>query len=509
MTEVAHPASPAQRTLITLLLMGAALMVVLDTTIANVALPHMQASLGATSESISWVLTSYILASAVSMPLTGWLADRLGKRLLFTVAVAGFTLSSALCGIANSLGLMVAARVFQGVFGAFIVPLSQAVMYDINPPERHVRAMMIWGIVVMIGPIMGPLAGGFLTENFSWRWVFFINVPIGLLVSAGAWGLLSPARGEPRPFDFVGFTLLTISLGSLQLLLERGTQLDWFDSGEIIIEAGLAVAALWMFVVHTMTTPHPIVPVGLFKNANFTAALGLGAVVGGVMMAGAALTAPMLQRLFDYSVFDAGLLIVPRGIGSMIGVVISARLIARIDSRMIVCAGMLLMALSLHMMTGFDLQMDSGPVIWSGLVQGVGISFVMIPLNLLAFTTLTPVLRTEGAALYSLVRNIGGSIAISVATALIARNLQVSHADLSANVTNTAAPFIDAGIIERLGIRADTLLSLIDLEINRQSMMIAYLDDFWMMMWASALAAPLVLLMRRAKPGSEPIAIGE
>jgi DHA2 family multidrug resistance protein len=508
MDEAAFSVSPARRTLITILMIGATVMVVLDSTIANVALPHMRASLGASNETISWVLTSYILASAVAMPLTGWLAERFGRRALFTVAIAGFTASSALCGLSNSLVLMVVARLLQGVFGAFIVPMSQAVMYDINPPENHVRAMTIWGMAIMIGPIMGPVLGGYLTDSWNWRWVFFINVPIGLVASVAAWILLPSSRKERRPFDMLGFLLLTIALGSLQLMLDRGTQLDWFSSSEIVIEAGIAVAAFWAFAVHMATAPHPLVPIALFRNSNFVASILMLAVAGGIMMAGAALAAPMLQQLLGYSVYDAGLLIMPRGVGTVVGMVLAGRLAGKIDSRLVIGFGMLLLAWSLHMMTGFNLMMGSGPVIRSGVIQGFGLGLVVMPLNLLAFATLASALRTEGAAVYSLARNIGASIAISAATALIASNLQTSHADLGAHITASTMP-IESGAIEQFGARAEVILAFLDLEINRQALMIAYLDDFWLMMWAAVLAAPLVLVMRSARPGAKPIPMGE
>lgn len=482
--------------------MSATLMVVLDTTIANVALPHMQAALGATSETVAWVLTSYVVASAIAMPLTGWLSDRFGRRQLFTIATLGFTITSALCGVSTSLEMMVAARVAQGIFGAFLLPMGQAITYDINPPERHVRAMTIWGMVVMIGPIMGPVLGGWLTDNYDWRWVFFINVPIGAVTVVGSWLLLSDARGPARRFDLLGFALLAVMLGSFQLFLDRGTHLDWFDSTEIWVEAGLAVAALWLFVFHSLHARDPIVPLALFSNRNFTTALVFVTIAGGVLLAGAALTAPLLQRLMNHSVFDAGLLIMPRGVGTLIAMIVAGRIAGKIDPRITIFAGMILIAWSLHMMAGFSLEMDSYPVVVSGVIQGLGLGFVVMPLNLLAFATLAPVLRTEGAALYSLMRNIGGAVAISVMTAMLASNLQTSHGDLGQHITAVTLPYLDAGLLEQLGIQGNALLVMIDAEINRQALMIAYVDDFWLMMWVAIVAAPFVVLMKPARGGT-------
>jgi DHA2 family multidrug resistance protein len=500
------PITPARRLLVTFVVMAATLIVVLDTTIANVALPNMQASLGANPESIAWVLTSYILATAIAMPTTGFLSDRFGRRNLFTVSVIGFTISSALCGIAPTLPLMVAFRFLQGVFGAYLSPMSQAIMYDINPPERHAQAMTIWGMVIMVGPIMGPVLGGWLTDNFDWRWVFFINVPIGIPTAIGAWLLLDNSGMRRRPFDAIGFGLLAVSLCSLQLMLDRGSQLDWFDATEIWIEAGIAVSGLWMFTVHTASARDALLPKSLFMDKNFLTAIIAITVIGGILVAGAALVAPMLQRLFGYPVLEAGLLTAPRGIGTMIGMLVAGRLAGKIDPRFAIVVGMALLAISLWMMTGFDLQMDSGPVIWSGAVQGLGLGLVVLPMNLLALATLSAQLRTEAASLYNLMRSIGGSIAISITTALIASNVQVSHADLGKFVSTTGAPYLNSGLFEQIGIQGEMVMRMVDSEVNRQALMIAYLDDYWVMMWAAIAVIPLVLFMRASKQaGPAPI----
>ena len=315
--------TPLRRRLITLVVMAATMIVVLDTTIANVALPHMQASLGANPESVAWVLTSYILATAIAMPTTGWLSDRLGRRTLFTGAVVGFTVASMLCGVAATLPAMVAFRFAQGIFGAYLSPMSQAIMYDINPPERHAQAMTIWGMVIMVGPIMGPVLGGWLTDNFNWRWVFYVNVPIGIAAATGAWLLLGDANRQRRRFDLTGFVLLALALGGFQLMLDRGSQLDWFEATEIWVELGVAVACLWMFAIHTATTRDALLPRSLFADRNFVTAILAITVIGGILVAGAALVAPMLQRLFGYPVFDAGLLTAPRGLGTMAGMLLA------------------------------------------------------------------------------------------------------------------------------------------------------------------------------------------
>lgn len=486
------------------LTMAATFIVVLDTTIANVALPHMQAALGASPDTISWVLTSYILASAVALPLTGWLSAKFGRRMLFTVAVAGFTLSSALCGVANSLGMMVAARLIQGLCGSVLAPMSQAIMYDINPPEKHVQAMTLWGLVVMVGPILGPVVGGYLTENFDWRWVFYINVPIGIATALGGWALISGGKQEGRRFDLVGFVLLATALASMQLLLDRGVQLDWFDATEIWVELGICLIAAWMFVVHTATSQQTVLPRQLFTDRNFVIACIAITVLGGILTAGAALVAPMLQALFGYPVLLAGLLTSPRGIGTMAGMLLAGRLAKRVDPRVPILTGMGLLAWSLFMMTGFDLGMDQRPIIVSGLVQGLGLGLVILPMNLMALSTLSSAMRTDAASLYNLMRSIGGSIAISLMTALIARQTQVSHATLGAHLSQTRLPFIGQGIFEQLGFDGEIVTRMIDGEVNRQAVMIAYIDAYYAMMWSAVAVMPLILIMRRSKADGPP-----
>ncbi len=496
--------SPRRRWLIVTTVMAATLMQVLDATIANVALPHMQAALGATPESIAWVLTSYIIMAAIATPVTGWLEARVGRRRLFALAIGGFTVSSALCGLSTSLTMMVVARALQGLFGAFIGPLGQAAMLDSSPREKHAQAMTIWGMGIMIGPIMGPVLGGWLTDTYGWRWVFYINLPIGIAAMAGVWLLLADVAPRPRRFDLTGFALIALALAAMQLALDRGSQLDWFDSNEVIIEAGVAVAALWMFVVHSFTRPEPLLPPELFRDRNFVIATTYIMLLTGVMMSGGALVAPMLQRLLGYDAVGAGMLMVPRGVGAMLSMAVAGRLSGRVDARLLIGFGMALVALSLWMQTGYDLQMGQWPLIWAGVVQGFAIGFAFLPLNLLAFSTLAPRLRTEGAAFYSLARNVGGSITISLTSALLVRNIQVSHSDLSATVNAARFGMLNRGILQGAGASGAAVAAMVDGEINRQALMIAYLDDFWVMGWAALLAVPLVVLLRRPSRGAAP-----
>jgi DHA2 family multidrug resistance protein len=495
-----HELDPMQRTLVTIAVMLAVLIQVLDTTIANVALPHMQASLGATQESINWVLTSYIVASAIALPIAGWMADRVGRKRLLVWSVIGFTAASFLCAVAQTLPEMVGFRILQGISGAFLVPLAQATLFDINPPERHARAMALFGGGIMIGPILGPVLGGWLTDSFDWRWVFLVNIPIGTLAALMLLRFMPKIPRSTHRFDLIGFALLGLALGGLQLMLDRGQHADWFDSWEIWIEAGVFVAASWMFVVHTFSARQPIFARSMFADRNFALGLIFMMVTGVLLLAGLALLPPLLQNLYGYSVLQSGVMTAPRGVGTLISMLMAGRLIGKVDLRILVALGMGLMGWSLHMMTGFAIEMGSGPIIWSGVIQGLGLGLIFVTMQTLAFATLAPSMRTHAASLLNLSRNIGGSIGISLVTTLLARNIQIAHADMAGHVTEQVLPTITGGVISQLGLSASSALALIDAEITRQAAFIAYIDDFWIMMWLTFASIPLVLLLRPAKP---------
>ncbi len=494
-----HQLDPARRVLVTIAVMLAVLIQVLDTTIANVALPHMQASLGATQESINWVLTSYIVASAIALPISGWLADRVGRKRLLLLSVVGFTIASFLCAIAQSLPEMVAFRLIQGVTGAFLVPLSQATLFDINPVERHARAMALFGGGIMIGPILGPVLGGWLTDSFDWRWVFLVNIPVGTLAALMILRFMPEGEKSRHRFDLFGFALLALALGGLQMLLDRGQHEDWFDSIEIWIEAALFAAAGWMFIVHTMTSRKPIFERALFADRNFAIGLLFMLVTGVLLLAGLALLPPLLQNLYGYSVLDAGILTAPRGVGTLISMLLTGRLVGKVDLRALVALGLALLGWSLHMMAGFAIEMGEGPIIWSGFIQGLGLGLVFVTMQSLAFATLAPEMRTHAASMLNLSRNIGGSIGISLVTTLLARNMQIAHSDMAGHVTEQVLPTISQGVIAQLGLPASSAAALANAEITRQAAFIAYIDDFWIMMWLTFASIPLVLLL---KPGS-------
>jgi DHA2 family multidrug resistance protein len=479
--------------------MTASLLQVLDITIANVAIPHMQSSLGATPDTVSWVLTSYIIASAVAMPITGWLADRVGSRRLFIWSVAGFVLASMLCGLAQNLEEMVLFRALQGVAGAFIAPLSQAALLDTSKPSRQPQMIALWGMGVMIGPILGPVLGGWLTENWSWRWVFFVNVPVGALCLAILLAELPSRELVRRRFDLFGFAMLAVTLSALQLLLDRGNHVDWFDAVETWIYLFALLSASWIAVIHFATARDPLFSRALFANVNFVVALLFMVVIGAVMFATMALLPPMLQGLFGYDVIDTGMALMPRGVGVLLSMQLSGLLMRKgVDARWMVSLGFLVGAWSLYQMSGWSLEVDRYHVVMTGLVQGLGIGLVFIPLQATAFATLAPHLRTDGSSLLNLTRSVGSSIGISVMVTLLSRNTQASHADLAGHVTPAVSSAFDLSTLERFQQYGEAALWVIDAEVTRQAAMIAYIDDFWLMMWLSLASVPLVLLMRKS-----------
>jgi DHA2 family multidrug resistance protein len=505
MAEAAHHELPTgQRLIVTVGVMAAVLLQVLDTTIANVALPHMQASLSATQDTINWVLTSYIVSSAIALPISGWLADKVGRKRLLLISVVVFTAASVLCATATSLTEMVFFRALQGVGGAFIVPLAQATLFDINPREKHGQAMALFGGGVMIGPILGPVLGGWLTDNYNWRWVFLVNLPVGILCILLMARFMPKTETHDRKFDMFGFALLAIALGALQFCLDRGEQKDWFSSWEIIVEAGLAIGAGWMFVVHMITSNRPLFDRAMFKDRNFATSLLFMAVTGVLLLAGLALLPPLLQNMYGYSVLQSGFLTAPRGIGTLFSMLIAGRMTGKIDARILVGIGVILMGTSLYMMTGFAIDQPSRPVVFSGVVQGLGLGLIFVPLQTLAFETLPAKMRTTGAALLNLSRNIGGSIGISVVSTELVRLTQVSHADMAAQITQNTIPTLDATQMQTVApVAGPAALAYINAMITKQALFIAYLDDFKLMMIITFAILPLLFFMTRGAKADE------
>jgi MFS transporter, DHA2 family, multidrug resistance protein len=496
------PSAVPNRGWITASIMLANIMQGVDNTIANVALPHIQGSLSASQDQIAWVLTSYIVAAAITMPLTGWIAGRVGIKYVFLFSVSGFTIASALCGSATSLEQLVLYRGLQGVCGAGLIPLSQATLLQINPPERHGKAMAVFGIGTMMGPISGPLLGGWLTENLNWRWIFYVNLPVGILCTLGIIAFIRQTRNVHREqFDFIGFLTLSLGVGALQLMLDRGELKDWFHSREIWIEATITALGFYLFAAHTATTgERSFLNRDLLRNVNFIAGTLLMFSVGAIMTGTLALLPTMLQQLMNYPVFTTGLVTAPRAFGTMFAMFAVARVINRIDNRLIILFGFSLTALAMWQMTGFSLDMDPKPVILTGLLQGFGLGCTFVPLNITALSTLPRHILTQGTAIRSLMRNLGGSVGISILVATLAENTQVIHSRLVEGL-RPDNPLIHSPLFSLpYSLSTPSGVAALNVEVTRQAAMVAYIDDFRLLMILALASIPILLLLRDTSP---------
>lgn len=491
-------AGEPHRGLITVCVMLATIMQALDTTIANVALPYMQGSLSVTIDQVNWVLTSYIVAAAIMTAPVGWLAVRYGRKRVFIISAAGFTVASILCGAAQGITDMVLFRMLQGLFGAALVPLSQAIMMEIYPPEKRGQAMAIWGMGVMLGPIMGPTLGGWLTESYSWRWVFLINLPFGIATVLGLMAFLHDSKPRDIRFDWFGFITLSVAIGALQLMLDRGETLDWFSSSEVVIEAIIAAGAAYLFLAHTLTYDRPFVPPALFKDMNFTLGVFFMFIVGILILATIALVTPFLQNMLGYPVLSAGFLLGTRGVGTMLSMMVVGRLLRFVDARILIAAGLGFSTLTLWVMSGITLDISRFTLIWTSVLQGVGLGLVFVPLNAIAFATLPDSLRTEGAAIWTLIRNLGSSIGISIVIAQLTSTTNAMHARLAELITPFNAGF-QLGHYALLDPSTDQGLALIDKMTTTQAMVISYQNDFLLMAIMGICTIPLIVAFRVRK----------
>jgi MFS transporter, DHA2 family, multidrug resistance protein len=503
------PQRAPHRGMITACIICATLLQSLDQTIANVALPYMQGSFSASYDEITWVLTTYITAAAIMTAPVGWLAARFGRKRLFITCIIGFTITSMLCGAAQSLEQIVVFRLLQGVSSAALVPLSQAILFDIYPIERRGFAMAVWGMGVMIGPILGPTLGGYLTEMYNWRYVFYINLPFGVLATLGLLVFMHEGEGESHlRFDWLGFFLLSTGIGALQMMLDRGNNQDWFTSREIMIESVLAGLAIYLFLVHMAWAPRPLIRPVLFHDVNFSVGLVLMFAVGTLLVSSIALMAPWLQTLGNYPVATAGLLMAPRGVGTLIAIVLGGRVLTRFDPRLLAALGLVLQCWSFWTMTGWTPDVSAHEIIITIALQGAGMGLVFTQLQVLAFATLAPGLRTEGAALFSLGRNIGAAIGVSVTTSLLAHNAQALHELIGGSIN----PFNRA--LQALGPAKAWLdpssqhgAMMLDRIVNHQAQIIAYVDAYVLTIFTTAPSLLLLLLMRSPRHVRAPEAV--
>ena len=492
----------ANRRPITAALMLATLMNTLDSTIANVALPHIQGSVSAAQDQITWVLTSYIIAAGMMTPLAGWLAQKIGRKRMFLMSIFGFTVASMLCGIATSLPEIVFFRFLQGIAGASMIPLSQTVMLDIYPPKQIPQVMAIWSAAIILGPIVGPALGGWLTENFSWRWVFFINLPIGIIAFLGLNLFMeNDPGGRERPFDFLGFAALIAFIAGFQLLLDRGPSQDWFSSPEIWIEATMAAIGLWVFIVQTITAKYPFFHRDLAKDRNFVTTTIFGFFTGAMLYSSSALLPSMMQNLLGFSVLQSGYASMPRGLGSLMAFLSVPLLLRRFGPRPVLLAGLLISMYALWQMSRFDLMMTSMPIMVSGLIQGLGTGLLFAPLTTLAYVTLSPVHRTEGTIVSTMARSLGSSAGISVIQAALISRTAMAHAVLAEHV-QPSDPVYKA-VNPAFMNPADPLgIQVLNGEINRQAGMIAYDSVFGSMILLVVFMIPLLLLVRSPAPSA-------
>ena len=484
----------------------------IDWTIAAVALPHMQGAFSATADQIAWVITSYIVASAVSIPTAGWLSRRFGRKRVFLWAVIVFMVASVMCGSADSLAFEVFARVIQGLGGAFLIPLSHAIILDTYPPEEQGKAMALWGMAAVMGSFVGPTVGGYVTEYLSWRYIFYINVPFGLLALAGAAVFLPETKREPdHKLDWIGFLSLSLGIGALQLMLDRGGQLDWFESWEIITEACLAVLGFYLFNVHCLTAKQPFLDPRLLVQRNFFLGLVFAFIYGFITTPPMVLMPSFLDHVRGYSIDAIGLLQAPRGIGLFIAMVVGGRTTGRIDPRAAIAFGLLCLFFSSWEMSTWTGDVDVWPLVWTNFMQGIGGGIILVPIQVIAFPSLEPHRRTEATAVYNLVRSIGASIGVSGALAMYVRTSSVMHAQMTEHVTpyNRA---LQAQTSQGWSMDTPESLMRLEEEISRQSAILGFTGDFWLFAMVALAALPLLLFIGKTKVprgSTEAIAVGE
>jgi DHA2 family multidrug resistance protein len=489
-----------RRNMVTICAMTATIMQALDTTIANVALPYMQGSLSASQDQINWVLTSYIVAAAIMTAPVGWIANRFGRKRTFIICSGGFTVASVLCGLAQDINQMVLFRLLQGMFGAALVPLSQAVMLDSYALHERAKAMSIWGMGVMMGPIMGPSLGAWLTETYSWHWVFFVNLPFGIVTVLGLLAFMDETKADrDLRFDWFGFAALAVGIGAMQVALDRGEQLGWLESNEIIAEIIVSIVGFYYFFAHSLTTAKPFIQFAIFKDRNFIGGCVFMAVMGLVLFSTMALSSPYLQNVIGYPIITAGLLLASRGCGTFVAMMLVGRLMRYIEARTLIIAGLSLTCLSLFYMTGWTDQTQVPEIVTLSIVQGFGFGLVFVPLSTVAFLTLPDNLRTDGTSMLTLLRNVASSIGISIVIAQLTEGSRRVYAVLNEHVTpfNQALQMPDVrGLIN---LSTDAGRALADVMLSVQAQIIAFSQDYQMVMIFTLCTIPLAIMIGSTK----------
>ncbi len=489
-----------RRNMVTICAMTATIMQALDTTIANVALPYMQGTLSASQDQINWVLTSYIVAAAIMTAPVGWVANRFGRKRIFILCSGGFTIASVLCGLAQDIDQMVLFRLLQGVFGAALVPLSQAVMLDSYALHERAKAMAIWGMGVMMGPIMGPSLGAWLTETYSWHWVFFVNLPFGIFTVLGLMVFMDETqKNRDLRFDWFGFLALAVGIGALQIALDRGEQLGWLGSVEINAEIIISIAGFYYFFAHSLTTATPFIQFAIFKDKNFVGGCVFMAVMGLVLFSTMALSSPYLQNVIGYPIITAGLLLATRGCGTFVAMMLVGRMMRYIEARTLIISGLGLTCLSLFYMTGWTDQTSVPTIIVISIVQGFGFGLVFVPLSTVAFLTLPNHLRTDGTAMLTLMRNVASSIGISVVIAELTEGSKRVYAILAEHITPFNQAMQMPNVRGMIDMGTDAGRALADVMVSLQAQIIAFSLDFQMVMIFTLCTIPLAIMIGSSK----------
>ena len=489
-----------RRNMVTICAMTATIMQALDTTIANVALPYMQGTLSASQDQINWVLTSYIVAAAIMTAPVGWIANRFGRKRIFILCSGGFTIASVLCGLAQDINQMVLFRLLQGVFGAALVPLSQAVMLDSYALHERAKAMSIWGMGVMMGPIMGPSLGAWLTETYSWHWVFFVNLPFGVFTVLGLLVFMDETKKNfELRFDWFGFFALAVGIGALQIALDRGEQLNWLNSSEIIAEFIISAIGFYYFLAHSLTASRPFIQFALFKDKNFVGGCVFMAVMGLVLFSTMALSSPFLQNVIGYPIITAGLLLASRGCGTFVAMMLVGRLMRHIEARTLIISGLSLTAASLFYMTGWTDQTGVTEIVIISVVQGFGFGLVFVPLSTVAFLTLPNHLRTDGTSMLTLMRNVASSVGISLVISQLTQGTRYNYATLSEHINPFNHALQMPAVRGMIDLATDQGRAMADMMVKVQAQIIAFSHDYQLVLLFIVASIPLAIMIGSTK----------
>jgi DHA2 family multidrug resistance protein len=491
--------------------MSATFMEVLDTSVANVALPHISGNLSASTDEATWVLTSYLIANAIVLPATGWLTTVFGRKKFLITCIIIFTIASALCGAATNINLLIIARILQGAGGGALQPIAQSVLLESFPPEKRGSAMALYGLGVVVAPIIGPTLGGWITDNYSWRWIFYINLPIGILASVMALRYVEDPpyikNQKPGRIDYIGFGLMALGLAALELTLDLGQQRDWFSSPTIVFITFVAVASLIAFVVWELYTPEPIVNLRIFLNRNFAVGTILIASVGVVLYGSTALLPLFLQTVLGYPALESGLAVSPRGLGSMVSMLVVGRLIGKLDGRYMIAFGFIVLGFSTYYFTGITLEIAQSNIVYPMIVSGFAMGFVFVPLTTLAMGTLSNEQISNASGIYNLMRNTGGSIGIAAMTTFLARGVQTHQAALAPNMSPYNPAFQDA--LHRIqtslgGASVEQAYGVLYGMMVKQAAILSYIDNFRLLAVLCILCAPAAFLFKRVKNAKPP-----